>query len=416
MSIFTGPLSQLSPSDLQKLIDDKVVENARLEFKLEVPSKEETLKKLSSFANTFGGFMVIGAKAPSKDGRIEDLPGVDAQPGYKQTISQWCFGGASPPLIAEVSDPIPVPAGNGKVCYLIYVAESDVAPHFLNGRHGVWVRTDEFSARFEARLADENELRHLLDRRRFVLDRRTALLERARKRLDAYTAKGHTDSGGKRTKVGACLELSIVPRFPARPICGQRDLKSIVVGSQLQWRGVGFPRFSNNIVSQHESEIVLQPTSGLSIFEANIWGMLFYSAEIETEHNGTSAIHLYGFVGYVLVFLRHAEKMLRAMGYSGPIVVETTLASILGVLWVYMVQGFLEFNQGSVLDDHVIFTIATTTEALYENSDLVAMDVLRLVFFSVNWASLIDTPQKLESLVRTGYTYNSWQHPTSARS
>ena len=41
---------------------------------------------------------------------------------------------------------------------MISVAESDVAPHFLNGRKGVWLRTNEFSARFEAQLADENEL------------------------------------------------------------------------------------------------------------------------------------------------------------------------------------------------------------------------------------------------------------------
>jgi len=40
----------------------------RLEFKSEVPTKDEVLKKLSSFANTFGGYLVIGAKANGADG------------------------------------------------------------------------------------------------------------------------------------------------------------------------------------------------------------------------------------------------------------------------------------------------------------------------------------------------------------
>ncbi|MCU1299483.1 MAG: hypothetical protein JWO91_3761 [Acidobacteriaceae bacterium] len=84
MSIFTKPISQLSTADLKELLDEKTVENSRLEFKLEVPTKDETIKKLSSFANTFGGFMVIGARAASADGRIEDLPGVETQAGYKQ--------------------------------------------------------------------------------------------------------------------------------------------------------------------------------------------------------------------------------------------------------------------------------------------------------------------------------------------
>jgi predicted HTH transcriptional regulator len=70
MSIYTTPLSQLGTNDLQDLLNDGAVENVRLEFKLVAPNKDETLKKLSSFANTFGGFMVVGASARSTDGRI----------------------------------------------------------------------------------------------------------------------------------------------------------------------------------------------------------------------------------------------------------------------------------------------------------------------------------------------------------
>lgn len=149
MSIFSKVVSQITTADLKELLDDNSVENARLEFKLLVPAKDETLKKLSSFANTFGGHMVVGATARSADGRLEDLPGVDEESGYKQKVVDWCFNGATPPLTVEVSDPIAVPAANGKVCYVIRADESDVAPHFLNGRKGVYVRADEFSARFE---------------------------------------------------------------------------------------------------------------------------------------------------------------------------------------------------------------------------------------------------------------------------
>jgi hypothetical protein len=84
--------------------------------------------------------MVVGAKANSATGRIEDLPGVNIEAGYKQKVVQWCFDAASPPIIVQVSDPIPAPAGNAKVRYVVYVAESDTAPHFLNGRKGIWVR------------------------------------------------------------------------------------------------------------------------------------------------------------------------------------------------------------------------------------------------------------------------------------
>jgi hypothetical protein len=353
--------------------------------------------------------MVIGARAASTDGRIEDLTGVDAQAGYKQTITQWCFGAVSPPLIVEVSDPIPSPENVGKFCYVIYTAESDVAPHFLNGRKGIYVRTDEFSSRFEARLANENELRHLLDRRRLILDRRANLLERAKKRFDTFAAKTHTDRSGVRTKMGPLLELCIVPRFPARPICEQGKLKSLITSNVVYWRGDSFP-YGQDIISQHESAIVLKATGELSAFEANTWGMLFYCANIESDSNGSLGIHLYGLVGLVLLFVKHAGKMLESMGYSGPILIETTLRSIINVPWLYAPPPWnsLTSRAGSPLDDIVAFTVNATTEGLRENPDETAMDILRFVFFAVNWPEVIADRGNFVALIQHGYKYNFW--------
>jgi len=416
MSLFTKPLSQLETADLQELVKEKAVENVRLEFKSQIPSKEDTLKNVSSFANTFGGFMVIGATADSTDGRIKDLPGVDKQAGYKQTLVQWCFGEASPPLTVEVSDPIPAPADNGKVCYVVYVAESDVAPHFLNRRKGIWVRTDEFSARFEAHLANEHELRHLFDRRKLVREQRARLLDRARRRFDIYAAKKHTDLSGNIAKLGSRLEFCLVPRFPARQLCEEELLKAHIQKSLTSWRQVMFPDPGSPILSQHESAIVLNAARGTSMFEVNVWGMLFYGTRIDEDHNGTSGIHIYQFVGYLLLFIQHAGKMLQMLGHSGPIFIETSLASILGTPWLYPTnRAWLSTVPGSELDDDVTFSITITSEELRERPDGVAMDVLRYILFSVNCAHLADSSQKLAELIGFGYGYNCWPQPDKLR-
>src|ERR1700674_5605430 len=139
MPFYTTPISKLTEADLQELVTDNSVENLRLEFKSEVPKEDQTVKKLSSFANTYGGIIVVGAE--EKDGKITELSGVPLEPGYKQTLANWCFIKFSPPLTAEFSEPIRLT--NGQYCYVISVPESDVAPHFINGRKGVWIRTDE---------------------------------------------------------------------------------------------------------------------------------------------------------------------------------------------------------------------------------------------------------------------------------
>jgi hypothetical protein len=426
MSIFTKPLLQVGAADLQELVQEQAAENLRLEFKLEVPDKDEMLKKLSAFANTFGGLMVIGARASSKDGRITELSGVDKISGFKQKVVDWCFKGVSPPLEVDVSDPIPTPSGNGKFIYVVTLAESDVAPHFLNGRNGVWVRTNEFSGRFEQKLADEIELRHLFGRRKLILERREALLRRARKRYEALADKTNMDLAGNRTKLGSRMELAIIPRFPVHPLCKQEDLKSLVSKSALTWRQVRFPNVENGIISQHESALVLHAAhEAYSIFEADIWGLIFYGTRIDENHQflltgtpdvtSTTAIHLRQFVGYVLVFVANAAKILQALDYSGPIHIEVRLKSIRGVGWLRFVDGVASERPGSELDDEVAFTIPVSSSELNSRPDGIAMDVLRYALFSVNSSDLVDTPQALEQVIRDGYSFNFWSTPAVLR-
>jgi hypothetical protein len=417
MSIFTHPASHISFEHLQQLLADKAVENVRLEFKRDIPNKDEVLKKISSFANTFGGIVVIGAEASSKDGRLIALPGVEPERGYKQTIAQFCFEGASPPLIAETSDPIPVPGQDEKVCYVIRVSESDVAPHFLNGRKGVYVRTDEFSSRFEARLAKENELRFLLDRGKLACDRREGIVQRARQRFRTLADRKYSEltrhaitshPANERESLGSFVELAVVPRFPVAPLCEHESLRQALRETRVQWRGVGFPRDTHQTLSQHESEIVVRPGSNFSILEANIWGMLFYATEIDRNQGGVAGVHLNRFIGHLLVFLGHASRMVPKLGLSGPVIVQMALRSICGVPWLYYEYGSVPMHgPTSELDDDAEFSISTDSETLAACSDGVAKSLLRYAFFATNWAGTADSPEKLDEMIRRGHEFNN---------
>jgi Schlafen, AlbA_2 len=412
LSIFTTPISQLTFADLEELRQEGAVENTRLEFKREVPDKDETLKKLSSFANTFGGFMVVGAKADSKDGRLLDLSGVDPQNGYKQKVVQWCFDGASPPLIVEVSDPIPVTGQSSKVCYVVAIAESDTAPHFVNGRKGVWVRTDEFSARFEAQFADEIELRYLFDRRKLILERKNRLLNRAKGRFDTYVSRKHTDLGGNQTKVGPLLQMSVIPRFPSRQLRQQRFFHDHILKLHTQWRGTIFPDFTRRqFLWQDESVIVLDATVGTSYLEATVWGSMFYGVEIDTAHThaGIDGIHPCEVVGYLLLFIDHAGKILNAAGYSGPLSIQFAMSAIVGVPWLQIQYGgFVLAGAKSELDNEIIFTFATTIEEILAHRDDVVWQVVERLFCSVNWPNAVGTDENRKNLMSLAYRYNSW--------
>jgi hypothetical protein len=417
MSIFTTPLSQLAEGDLQLLLTDRAVENLQLEFKREVPDKEETLKKLSAFANTIGGLMVVGAAA-DKDGRITALGGVDGQSSYKQTIVQWCFDGVSPPIAVEVSEEIALTSAAGRVCYVIRVRESDLGPHFINGRKGVYVRSDEFSSRFKAQLANDNELRQLFNRREIVRGRRSNLIRRSRERFATFTSQKYGELGEKRQGgIGARFDLSIGPQFPAHEICSQEKLVSIIPTKRISWRQVGFPRSPDELLSQHESVISLRPSATFSILEANTWGMLFYATEVEFQPRPHAldepGIHSLHFAGSLLAFLQHAGVILREIGYVGPLGLEMKLDAIRGVPWLMFDGAWSSTGPASQLDDSAAFSIETTTDELTSARDALAISLLRLVFYATGMTAAVDKAG-LEHYLKGGYKYNMWD-PTHLR-
>ena len=288
MSIYDKGISHISTEDLRSLEDESAVENVRLEFKRNDPDKDEWLKKLTSFANTYGGYVVIGAEADSQSGRVSGLPGIDPESGFKQRIVQWCWDGVSPPIDPFVFDPIPTPADASKVCYVVQVDESLEGPHFINSRKGIYIRTDEYSQRFEPQFATLDEIQHLLNRRSLILDRRMALLDRADDRFNTFVENHYRDALYTTGNLGATIKLVIVPQLPARPLVDHRALLDLIPQSRVQWRSELFPTGSSRLISQHESGIELEPGDDFSLFGANIWGQFYYASEIVVKEGGGS--------------------------------------------------------------------------------------------------------------------------------
>lgn len=351
MPFYTTPISQLDTADLQELLGENAVENVRLEFTQKDEAKNETLKKLSSFANSFGGHLVVGGRADSRTGRLQELPGVEKISNYKQRIVQWCTEGANPPLTVEVSEAIAAPGVSDKFCYVVYAAESDIAPHFLNSRNGFWVRTDEFS--FKPVLANDRELRQLLNRRQIVHEHRDGLLARAGERFQTYLDQKHGDRGGQRTKVGPFLELSIAPRFPSRQLCALSDFKDRFVRCSVAWKGGAFTSSRGELIYQHESAITLDPIFATSFFEMTVWGTLFYAAEIASAEVQQVVINTHKFIGLILLFMRHAWGLLESCGYSGDLTLNCRIDRLSKIPWLDEVAGCVP---GSRLDDSVAFS------------------------------------------------------------
>jgi hypothetical protein len=155
------------------------------------------------------------------------------------------------------------------------------------------------------------------------------------------------------------------------------------------------------------------------MIEATIWGTLFYGTALLVERavgrQSLSGIHLYSFVGHLLAFAEHANKMLSGWSYRGPLSIEVALSGILGVPWLYKGGGIPSQGPVSELDDAFSFSLSTTTEELRERSDGIVMSLLQYILFGMNWAQPASDPATLEALLRAGYKYNFWDEPLTLR-
>jgi len=410
MSIYDKQISSLTTDDLQELLDEQAIENIRLEFKREAPGKDETLKKLSSFANTYGGYLVIGAEADNS-GHLQGLPGVIEISGFKQRIVQWCYESIYPPVQPFVSEAIPSPQNSTNVCYVIVVEESEEAPHFLNSRKGVYVRTDEFSQKFEPQLATFEEIQHLSNRRALCEERRDHLFERAERRFLTHVQLDYKTTPNTVGDIGTTLKLALVPRYPAAPLADETKLLDIIGEKRVSWRQVGFPSMVTHPLSQHESALILNPVFLFSFFQADIWGHLYYAAEVERvdpETGGENSIHTYSMLGYLLVFLEHARVIYEVLGYNGTLNIHFCLEHVLDRHFWRAPQDGASIP-ASCLDDTIEFFADSTGERLHTDRNGVARDLIRRLFFAANVPWVAKSEQAAQQMISYGYTYNMWK-------
>ena len=311
-----------------------------------------------------------------------------------------------------VSDGIPALGAAGEVCYVIYVPMSWEAPHFLTKRRGAWIRTDEFSQRFETRLATFEEIQHLTNRRRLAVERYEHLYNRAVGRFESLAAREYSDHQRTTGSMGATLCLSLCPQFPTRPLIGEHQLLEIIRSERIPWRGTAFP-LDTDTITQQESVLVLHPTKYFSLVEANVWGQFTYSCEIEYLIGGegldNAGIHLNAFLGHILVFLEHARTIYHKIGYNGSLLLRTLLKRVQG-------KHFLHFPDGnspvpgpaSRIDDEISFDISISAGKLNEQRNEVAGELLKTLFFSLNWPEQGADSSAIMALLDAAAAYNSW--------
>ncbi|MCL4475048.1 MAG: ATP-binding protein [Nitrospirae bacterium] len=177
-------IEEIGESDLQALVDNKVLEGKTIEYKRELPnnsdsSKKEFLADVTSFANSGGGDLILGIA--EEKGEPKSLCGIEIENRdiEKTRLDNIIRSGVEPRILSISIKPIPL--NNSKLAILLRIPKSWNGPHrvILGGHAKFYARNS--SGKYEL---DVDELRiafnltdTLIDRiRNFRVERITKVL------------------------------------------------------------------------------------------------------------------------------------------------------------------------------------------------------------------------------------------------
>ena len=388
MGIFGKPLKEITLDDLTELVTEQAQENIRLEFKNQPVGRDDFLKKVSGFANTSGGYIIVGvAEGPNHS--AGEVVGVQRQPSFESQVTAWCTQNLYPPLLPAVSGEIAV-TGKSTYAYVVQIEESELAPHFIEGRQGCYIRTNEGSHKFEAKLATQPEILALLNRREAAKKRAMDLRARSRARLQR---------AWELYKVNSPVPLlpftfRFEPVFPRRPLIGAGDLASVVESARAHMGSLrAFPS-KERVLALAESlvfsgyEACPRMQLELTTFGTTSYLVILQPSGQPLELDMAEALES------AFISARWAREFGRAVGLRGLVRTSLRIENIRSATFV--IHRGLPDDPNTHLDEVAEVERELQFEEFERCWSEITLGLWRELFFALGWLNALDPGSKKE--------------------
>jgi hypothetical protein len=245
-SIFGKPLREVTMQDVKIFCDKQIREGINLDYKRGLASKT-LLKTMAAFANTRGGFIIIGVD-DKDDKPVLPVEGIDWKESLPLGVTSMIVDNMYPYLSVDVQVCEPE---NGKTFVLIYVPESHEAPHWLFNRTELYVRrADRADHTHWERFATAGEWDFLRNKRERSVELRNQALETVKDIFKAESCISRRSDLGVRIPFGkpiyhlGMLRTVLVPLFPREVMCDVLKLNAYLGTKRIPTllSGDGYPQ------------------------------------------------------------------------------------------------------------------------------------------------------------------------------
>ncbi len=313
--MFGIPVDTLTFENIEEFLKSGVREGVALDFKEDFPPK--LAKALSSFANTYGGIVLIGVGETSTGAAALPIVGIPLKSGLREQIIQVCLDAIYPPLVPDVRV-VPFkshPSLNeeDRAIVVIRVEESEIGSHAVDQRTTVYLRADNVSD--PIRKATVEDLEWFAQKRSKSLAEKMRILDLVRRHAHQYSIM--LQQRNQRFTSGSSGKFAFwtVPTFPRFPLADTKRILELSRQRSLTTNlpGIGFPSGTPTPVAEG---VLWNDLSNrdLRYTEIQQQGMIYSEFGFWSESNTVSCTTAAMLIGAAL---KYAVQLYKALGYFG---------------------------------------------------------------------------------------------------
>lgn len=213
-SIFGKPLQDVTFADVISFCDHQIAEGLNLDYKRDLSSLPKVVKALVSFANTNGGWIIVGVDDEDDKPNLPAV-GMDFEDNFIQKVNNSIISTVSPIVLPFYQICL---SKDGKKAFLIaYMPQSSSTPHWMSygGKNILFTRVAD-RARGEdwEKYATSYEWEMLRDRRQASVGLRNELAELMQ---DIFEARADHQNDEDDTAQESSGQLSEIIRYATAP-------------------------------------------------------------------------------------------------------------------------------------------------------------------------------------------------------
>jgi hypothetical protein len=385
--MFTKPLSEVEYGDIERFCQT-FSEGVRVEYKSQMI--DNFPKTISAFANTLGGFILIGAETDKTSNRVTSINGIDKESGIEEKIINSSLQGIYPAVLPEVRI-FDIPKKKDRILVVIKVHEGVEAPHAIQNSTRIYIRTGSVSHPYD--LAEVDRIEYLLQRRAKQQKRKEQLKQDARNRIEKF-------SNGVRT-VQPFIEVCVSPIFPYQPLISLDELH--VFGEKV-------PYFSPQRITGGICKVYGNQNE-FSYKEINHYGLVFTRDVLsKAKSQWRSVANQINEEKVFLIFthmvldiikpLKLAESFYKTCGYIGNLEVEVNLQNIANEYLMYIDNGFDMFNENKALDNSLYSSERIVPVDITSKLSTIIVSLTKNILWNFNLPGNTDLTKRIEAILK----------------